>query len=131
YRLNPDWPGAVRALTNGAGADHVIDTVGDLSRAIDAVRVSGSIVFVGLLNGMTAEVDLVGFMGKSARVTAVDVGSRSMFTAMNRAMAAQRVRPIIDRIFPFARADEAFRHLASQNHMGKMVVRFDFDAQRS
>lgn len=48
-----------------------------------------------------------------------------MFEAMNRAMAAQRVRPIVDRIFPFAQARAAFRHLASQTHVGKVVVRFD------
>ena len=125
YRLNPDWPSAVRDLTDGAGADHVIDVAGDLSGAISAARVGGSVAFVGLLRGLTTEVDLVTFMGKSARVTAVDVGSRSLFEAMNRAMTAHKVRPVIDRIFPFAQAGDAFRHLASQTHVGKVVVRFD------
>ncbi len=125
YRSNPDWPSMIRDLTDGAGADHVIDTAGDLSGAISAARVGGSVAFVGLLKGLTAEVDLVTFMGKSARVTAVDVGSRSMFEAMNRAMSAHRVRPVIDRVFPFAQTRDALRHLASKTHVGKVVVRFD------
>ncbi len=125
YRLNSDWPGAVRELTAGAGADHVMDTAGDLGRAISAVRVGGSVACVGLLQGLTAEIDLVAFMGKSARVTAVDVGSRSMFEAMNQALAARRLRPVIDRVFPFAQAREAFRYLATQTHVGKLVVRFE------
>jgi NADPH:quinone reductase-like Zn-dependent oxidoreductase len=129
YRSTPDWPGAVRDLTGG-GADHVIDTAGDLSPALSAVRVGGTVAFVGLLTGMTSEVDLVTFMGKSARVTAVDVGSRAMFEAMTRAMATHRVRPVIDRVFPFTETRDAFRHLASRTHVGKVVVRFNGGTNR-
>src|SRR5688500_5288969 len=112
-------------MTGGVGADHVIDTAGNLSNAISAVRVGGSVSFVGLLTGLTAEVNLVSFMGRSARVTAVDVGSRAMCEAMTRAMSVHRLRPVIDRVFSFAQVKEAFRHLASKAHFGKVVVRLD------
>jgi NADPH:quinone reductase-like Zn-dependent oxidoreductase len=52
---------------------------GGLKEALAAVRLGGTVAFVGLLTGMNADVDLVTFMGKSARVEAVDVGSREMF----------------------------------------------------
>ena len=83
YKVRPDWPTAIAELTDGAGADYIVDTVGELKKAIAAVRLGGTVAFVGLLNGMTTEVDLVTFMGKSSRVEAVDVGSREMFEAMN------------------------------------------------
>lgn len=124
YRRTPDWPSEVRELADGVGADHVVDTVGELSRAVSALRPGGNVAFVGLLAGLTAELDLVAFMGKSARVTAVDVGSRAMFEAMNLAMTSHEVRPVIDRVFSFSQAHAAFRHLASRTHVGKVVVRF-------
>lgn len=83
YRTTPDWPEAVLGATGGAGADHIVDTVGDLKQSIAAIRLAGTVTFVGLLVGMTAQVDLVAFMGRSARVEAIDVGSREMFEAMN------------------------------------------------
>ena len=68
YKTTRDWPKAAADLTNGLGADYVVDTVGDLMQAIAAVRLGGAVAFVGLLKSMTAEVDLVTFMGKSARI---------------------------------------------------------------
>jgi NADPH:quinone reductase-like Zn-dependent oxidoreductase len=51
------------------------------------------------------------------------VGSRAMFEAMNRAIALHALRPVIDRVFPFEAAPDAYRHLQSQAHLGKVVVR--------
>jgi NADPH:quinone reductase-like Zn-dependent oxidoreductase len=46
-----------------------------------------------------------------------------MFEAMNRAMAAVRLKPVIDKVFPFDQAPEAFRYLESGAHFGKVVIR--------
>ena len=125
YRSVPNWPDAVKELTHGHGADHVVDTVGGLKEAIAAVRVGGSVAFVGLLTGMTAEVDLIAFMGKSARVRAIDVGSREMFVAMNGAIQRGRIRPAVDRVFDFSDTATAFRYLAEATHVGKVCLRMD------
>ena len=45
-----------------------------------------------------------------------------MFEAMNRAIAAGGLKPVIDKVFPFAEAKDAYRHLKSQNHFGKIVI---------
>ena len=37
-------------------------------------------------------------------------GSRTDFEAMSRALALRRLRPVIDRVFPFEQAKEAYRH---------------------
>jgi NADPH:quinone reductase-like Zn-dependent oxidoreductase len=122
YRLTPDWPARIRELTGGKGADLVVDTAGTLNDAIAAVRVGGTIAFIGLLTGMTSEIDLVALMGKSARIQAIDVGSRTMFESMNRAIAEAGLRPIVDRVFPFDDARSAFAHLKSGTHFGKVCV---------
>jgi hypothetical protein len=51
---------------------------------------------------MSAEVDLVAFISKSARVEAIGVGSREMFEAMNKAIAFHSMRPVVDRVFGFS-----------------------------
>jgi NADPH:quinone reductase-like Zn-dependent oxidoreductase len=123
YKTEPDWPKAVVELTDGLGADYVVDTVGGLKDAIAAVRLGGTVAFVGLLSGMTSEVDLVTFMGKCARVEAVDVGSREMFEAMNKAIAFHALRPVVDRVFGFCELREALNYLREARHFGKVCLR--------
>jgi NADPH:quinone reductase-like Zn-dependent oxidoreductase len=122
YRTAPDWPRRVLDLTGG-GADLVVDTAGTLPEAIAAARVGGTVAFIGLLTGAKVEIDLVALMGKSARIQAIDVGSRAMFESMNRAIAAAALRPAVDRVFGFDQAREAFRYLEGRTHFGKVCVR--------
>jgi NADPH:quinone reductase-like Zn-dependent oxidoreductase len=123
YKATPDWPKAVLELTGGIGADYIVDTAGRLKEAIAAVRLGGTVAFVGLLTGATAEVDLVAFMGKSARVQAADVGSRAMFEAMNKAIEFHAMRPVVDRVFGFREAAEALTYLREARHFGKICLR--------
>lgn len=117
-----NWLAAIRELTGGRGADHVVDTVGALDDAIAAVRVGGSVAFVGLLTGMSTPVDLVALMGKSARVQAVDVGSREMFEDMNQAIALHRLVPVVDQVFGFTEAAGALDYLTRSAHFGKVCL---------
>jgi NADPH:quinone reductase-like Zn-dependent oxidoreductase len=123
YKAVPDWPGAVLQFTNGLGADFVLDTAGQLNNAIAALRRGGSLAFVGLLAGMTSSVDLVALMGKSARIEAIDVGSREMFQAMNRAIEFHTLRPVVDRLFAFDQLGQALAWLREARHFGKICLR--------
>ena len=123
YKATPDWPNAVAELTDGVGADYVVDTVGGLKEAIAAVRPGGTVAFVGLLIGMASEVDLVTFMGKCARVQAVDVGSRAMFEAMNKAITFHAMRPVVDRVFGLSELRDALNYLSEARHFGKICLR--------
>jgi len=123
YKATPNWPKAVLELTGGDCADYVVDTVGELREAIAAVRLGGMVAFVGLLNGMSAEVDLVALMGKSVRIEAIDVGSREMFEAMNKAIEVHAMRPVVDRVFGFSEQREALNYLREARHFGKVCLR--------
>jgi NADPH:quinone reductase-like Zn-dependent oxidoreductase len=46
-----------------------------------------------------------------------------MFEAMNRAVAVGKLKPIIDKVFPFDDAPMAYRYLQSAQHFGKVVIR--------
>lgn len=100
-----------------------MDTPGGLQEAIDAVRLGGTVTFVGLLLGMGAELDLVSFMGKSARVEAIDVGSPEMFEMMNGAIQFHRMRPVVDRVFEFSEVGDALKYLKEARHFGKLCLK--------
>jgi NADPH:quinone reductase-like Zn-dependent oxidoreductase len=125
YRTTPDWDAAVLELTEGRGVDQVIEVggPGTLERSIQAARIGGFIAVIGILTGVAGQINPTPIMRKSLRVQGIYVGSRSMFQAMNRAIAAHRLQPVIDRSFAFEEARAAFHHLRAAGHFGKIVVR--------
>ena len=125
YRKDPDWGRRVKELTGGRGADLVIEVGGakTLSRSLHAVRMGGTIAMIGALAGGEAPLSVIPILMRQVRVQGILVGDREGFEAMNRALAAHDLRPVVDRAFPFDEAPEAFRHMASGRHFGKVVVR--------
>ena len=59
----------------------------------------------------------------NAIIQGILVGSREMFEAMNRAVAANAIKPVIDKVFSFADAQAAYRHMAAGAHFGKIVIK--------
>ncbi len=114
----------MRELTGGVGVDHVVEVggAGTLPRSLKAVRTGGHVALIGVLSG-GGEVNPMPVLMKAVRLQGVFVGSRAMFEAMNRAIAEHKLRPVIDKVFPFAEAHAAYRHLESGAHFGKVVIR--------
>jgi NADPH:quinone reductase-like Zn-dependent oxidoreductase len=126
YRTTPDWERAVLALTNGRGVDHVIEVVGgeNLNRSLQAVRVSGTISFIGLIAGLRAPIDTYQFVMRNVRLHGIETGSREMFEEMNAFLAAHRLRPVLDRTFAAAELPAALRWLEGGGHFGKVGITF-------
>jgi NADPH:quinone reductase-like Zn-dependent oxidoreductase len=124
YRRTPDWDAQVRALTQGRGADLVVEVggPGSLARSIASIRYCGHISAVGNHAGRTT-IDPAALFAKRASMCGIQVGSRDMFEAMNRAIAVTGLKPVIDRVFDFTEARAAYEHLASGRHFGKVVIR--------
>ena len=125
YKTTPDWEKAVRSLTGGEGVDHVIEVggAGTLSRSLRSVKTGGRLSLIGVLSGGSSDVNVVPVLMKNLRVQGIFVGSVEMFGAMNRAIELHRMTPVVDSVFPLDRAAEAFRHLESGAHFGKIVIR--------
>ena len=124
YRATPEWDKEVTKLTDGRGVDITVEVggAGTLPRSFMATRVAGRIAVIGLLTGAGAEVDPMPILRRNLRVQGLYVGNRQMFEAMNRAIEAGGLKPVIDKAFAFAEAKDAYRHLKSQNHFGKVVI---------
>jgi NADPH:quinone reductase-like Zn-dependent oxidoreductase len=124
YRTTPEWDAEVLKLTNKRGVDHVVEVGGSgtLGRSLNAVRQGGHVHLIGVLSEPGKGVDVLAVLRKSIYLNGVYVGSRSMFTGLNAALAANRIEPVIDKIFPLADARAAFEHLQSGSHFGKVVL---------
>lgn len=117
-----DWPDAVLSLTGGRGVDHVVEVVGgaNVGQSVRAVRNGGQIHLIGAQE--TGTVDPTRVRRRNVTMRGIYVGSRANFQAMNRAVSHARLRPVIDRVFPFEAAGEAYRHLRSGAHVGKVAI---------
>ncbi|MDX3225810.1 NAD(P)-dependent alcohol dehydrogenase [Streptomyces sp. ME19-01-6] len=125
YRESPQWWQDVRALTDDLGADRVVDPSGPLEQAVKSAVLGGEVAFVGRwLSGAEGAkpIDPGVLFGSGAVVRPVATGSRAHFTQLNRAVAAHRVRPVIDRVFPFDEVPDAFRYIQSGGGFGKVVI---------
>lgn len=120
----PEWEEPVLSRTGGQGVDHLMEMggAGTLSKSIRATRAGGHIALIGLLSGAWPEVDPRLTEAKRLRVQRVSVGSRAMVEDMNRFMSQHRLKPVIDRVFPFEQAHEALRYLEAGAHFGKVVI---------
>jgi len=128
YRKMPDWDKEVSRLTNRIGVDHVIEVggAGTLAKSVNSVRIGGRVSVIGVLASGSG-LDPVRVLMKSVCLQGIFVGSRRMFEDMNRAIAVNRLKPVIDKIFPFERAREALEYMASGAHFGKIVLNFQAD----
>jgi NADPH:quinone reductase-like Zn-dependent oxidoreductase len=125
YRTTPDWDQWARSQTDGAGVDLVVEVggAGTLERSVKASRHGGYIALIGVLAGGTS-FNPIPILMKAINLQGIFVGSRVMFEDMNRLIVGEQIRPVIDRVFPFADAVAAFQHLEKGSHFGKVVLGF-------
>jgi NADPH:quinone reductase-like Zn-dependent oxidoreductase len=123
YRRTPDWDRAVLDFTDGTGVDATVEVggAGTLPKTVIATRVAGTISLIGVLSG--GLIDPAQAMRKSIKVQGIYVGSRRMFTDMNRAIAAHGMNPVIDRTFAFEDARAAYHAMQAAGHFGKLVIK--------
>ncbi len=125
YRSEPEWARASRAITGGAGFDHILELGGEktLPQSLRCIRPGGTVSMIGVLSGGTMSASLGLIVTRQVRLQGITVGSRDGFEAMLRAIGQHRLEPIVDRVFDFAELKDAMAHLASGAHFGKVCLR--------
>jgi NADPH:quinone reductase-like Zn-dependent oxidoreductase len=124
YKKNPAWGGAVLELTNGQGADIVLESVGasTLPQSIESVRSGGHISLLGFLSLVAKDMNIAPVVVRNVRIEGINVGSATMLNELCRAYAASAMKPVIDRVFRFEQTREAFKHMDAAQHIGKIVI---------
>jgi NADPH:quinone reductase-like Zn-dependent oxidoreductase len=116
-----DWATEVRRLTAGRGVDHVVETgaIDTLPSSLAACAANAEVALVAALGqGALDSAALRGLVS----IRRLFVGSRADFETMNRAIALHRLRPVIDRVFAFGDATQAYEHFEAKRHVGKVVI---------
>ena len=124
YKEVPAWGAKALELTGGTGVDAVVEIggAGTLDQSMVAARVGGHVALIGVLAGFAGPVQTALLMAKNLRVQGLTVGSRRQQLAMNAAIEANGIRPVISDHFSLEKLADAFRHQAANAHFGKIVV---------
>jgi NADPH:quinone reductase-like Zn-dependent oxidoreductase len=124
YVRTPAWHKEVLKLTSGRGADCVVEVsgAGTLERSFGSLATGGKVPLIGVLTGRSAEINPYALMWREGTLHGIRVGDARQFEQMNRAIETNRIKPVIDRIFPFDEAVAAYHHQASGRFVGKVVI---------
>lgn len=129
-----DFVEALKAATDGAGADVILDNMGAayLPRNVEALATGGRVVVIGLQGGTKGELDLGTLLRKRGSVQATSLRARS---AADKAtivaevrehvwpmIARGEVRPVIQGTHPLESAEQAHRELEASAHIGKILL---------
>ncbi len=121
YVTTPEWDAELKK--RGIAPDHVVEVGGaeTLARSIKSVRMAGNIALIGNVSG-GGETNVIPAFMKNLTLHGVFVGSREMFEALNTAVSAHGMKPVVDSVFPFEDTAAALRHQES-GAFGKVVIR--------
>ena len=122
YKTHEKWDEEVTRVTGGRGVDCVVEVggAGTLQRSYNSIARGGKIGLIGVLTQGTSNPHTL--MMKGASLHGIFVGDRTLFEQLNAAIAANGIKPVIDKVFPFAQAKDAFAHQASGDFIGKVVI---------
>jgi NADPH:quinone reductase-like Zn-dependent oxidoreductase len=128
YARQPTWSDAVWEWTGERGVDHVVEVggPGTLEQSMRSVAAGGHIALIGVLTGFgPPNTSLFPLLARNVQLNGIYVGPRDAFVRMNSFLESHRIEPVIDRVFPFVNAPDAFAYLASGKHFGKVVIAMD------
>lgn len=124
YGSIPEWHEEVLHLTGKLGASVVLEVggKGTVNRSVSAAAMGGTVAIIGGVSGFGGEVNPATLLSSAKRMVGIYVGSRTMLEDVMRFVDVAGVKPVIDRVFPFGQAQEAYRYMASGAHFGKVVI---------
>ncbi len=124
YNTIPEWQDEVLHLTHGAGANVVLEVGGQgtVNRSVMAAAMGGTVAIIGGVSGVGGEVNPATLLAGAKRMVGIFVGSRTMLEEAMRFAETAGLEPVIDRVFPFAEAAQAYRYMESGAHFGKVVI---------
>jgi len=118
-----DWPAEVRRLTQGRGADHVLELASGphLDRSLQAAAQGGRVSIIGMLGGETLSASFYAMVLGRITVQGIGVGHRRALEDLVRAVEVNALEPVIAARYDFDALPEALDHLA-RGAFGKVVV---------
>ena len=115
----------VRRLTNKRGVDVVFEHVGTATwdDSLASLAAGGRLVTCGATTGYDAKVDLRFLFTRQLSLLGSYMGTKSELQTVMKLVAAGKLKPIVDRVFPLAEAAAAHAYLESSSQFGKVVLK--------
>lgn len=125
YQEKENWHQEVKALTNGRGADLIVDNVGQatFTKSIKAAAPGGRLVTVGNTSGASLSIDNRYIFAKQLSIFGSTMGSKEDLQSSREFLATNNIPAIIDTIAPLSEGIEHIRRLEAGEHFGKIVLR--------
>ena len=119
-----DYSREVRRLTEGRGADIVIEHVGEATwdRSVRALATGGRLVTCGATSGHAAALDLRHLFARQLSLLGSYMGRFAELESAAQLLFDGRVTPVIDEVLPLERAADAQRRLEGKGQFGKVVL---------
>jgi NADPH:quinone reductase-like Zn-dependent oxidoreductase len=114
----------VRALTGKRGADVVIENVGEATwdQSLRALARGGRLVTCGATTGAIVTIDLRRLFWHQWSLLGSTMGNAAEYQDVVRLLGAGELRPLVDRVFPFAEGRQAFERLERAEQLGKIAI---------
>jgi NADPH:quinone reductase-like Zn-dependent oxidoreductase len=124
YQAQPDWHRTVLELTEGRGADRVLDPGGSvtIAQSLRALRPGGTASVFNALGSAEIEVSLPWLLGHNLRVRGVNAGSLAAHRAMAAAIGESGLRPVLECVLPFEAAADAVAAAPRREQFGKVCL---------
>jgi len=115
----------VRRITNKRGVDAVFEHVGTATwdESIASLAPGGRLVTCGATTGYDAKIDLRFLFSRQLSLLGSYMGTKPELLTVMKLVAAGRLRPVVDRVFPLAEAAAAHAYLESSAQFGKVVLK--------
>ncbi|MBF8789039.1 zinc-dependent alcohol dehydrogenase family protein [Pseudomonas asiatica] len=126
YTKTPDWHTEVLKMTGGKGVDLLLDVAGGqgINQSIAATKAAGRIAQIGFLTGQSTQLNLMPLIFRQTTIRGIAVAPRSSFDRMNAFLSEHAIAPVIEQVYSFEQAHQAFEHL-SKGAFGKIVISID------
>ncbi len=124
YKRTPEWSSWVLEQTGNLGADLIVEVggAGTIEQSIKAVRMGGVVAQIGVLSQSDKPMQIAPILHRQVNLKGIYVGSRAHFEEMNRAIAENDLKPVVDKVFPFDQAVQALQTMEAGSHFGKIVI---------
>jgi zinc-binding alcohol dehydrogenase/oxidoreductase len=122
-----DWDNEIRGLCEGRGLRVVLDSAGGetFMKALDLVSPGGRVVTYGATTGPAMELEVRRIFWKQLNVLGSTMGTAQEFEAALKFYEANRLRPVIDQVFPLSEASAAHRRMEEGRQFGKIVLKIE------
>lgn len=129
-----DLAAALESATYGSGVHAVVDLVGGriLEASLRGLALGGRVVVVGTVAGSKVELDLGLLIRRRIRIVGTVMRTRPLEEKIALArefsstvlplLSSGKIRPVVDRVYPFSEVADAHRQMEDNDSFGKIVL---------